>query len=1035
MPKGLTSKRGIGWTFISSRLALAFATVLLLSAVVGVVALRQLETVSDAGQRVQSVTMPKLAALHEIDFASNSHILLAERRIGARDFREIADIERQLEAVEVDYFREIRKFSALPVGAREQEILKDLENSWRARAEALSRVNAEFEQGNLTLGRALFNSGVRDQATFAKQAIFELHSIAEEEALAMSALSDEQYNTARLVTILAVLCSLTAAVIAMVWAARNISNPLLQISADMMRISEGDAENPATKAKGQANEIHILSDAALKFRDAVTEARGLAKDIDTQRALLDATVRNMPVGLCVFDNDRRLVVTNPAFGDLFSFPDVIAQLGTPQGLVLQHIASKIEATDDDAHALLSELANNSSSKVSKVSKSGNWDLTGGRCVSTLIAPTTDGWMIIAEDITERMRAVAERDKNRARLETSFEASTDAFVIVEPDGTLFFSNGSNERFFPTKGLNWRVGSTFQDNWDEFRQVMATKAKYNIELPEKVDFEELAALPSSMEVTHPDGRTFLVRGDKMADGATILAASDITWMKEAGSLLEQRLAAIEAAQEGIAIADAQGALVYLNGAAQRMMGFESSALALGATWVDTYGGIMLPDSQEPFDLLVSREDPEQGTRTHEVTVSPLANGGAVIVIRDVTDRLEIEAREAELKQALVRAQRQEAVSQMAAGIAHDFNNVLAAISGSATLITMTSDTPASVQDSAERICSATAQATRLVNQLLDFGGFEPETSTFDLGSALKDFQSLIEGTLPKGVSFETEITSLPLVMRGDPNELKQAVLNLVLNARDAIGDEAGTIKIVADRYETAEAEPVLSGVLPAGLTFARVTVVDNGKGMPQEIVEKALQAYFTTKGRMGTGLGLAVAAMNLNAIGGGIDISSEEGTGTIVTMYWPCHTWSDEADDFTQTHDGGPDLTGLNIMVIEDELDVAEVLQNYLEKFGADVAVASTPFEAVEAIELDRGLWSAVVTDYDMPGMTGGDVAEKVSQIAPDLPIFVVTALARRLSDPRVAPGKVRAIFSKPADLDKLSRAIYDHCHSEELRADA
>lgn len=307
-----------------------------------------------------------------------------------------------------------------------------------------------------------------------------------------------------------------------------------------------------------------------------------------------------------------------------------------------------------------------------------------------------------------------------------------------------------------------------------------------------------------------------------------------------------------------------------------------------------------------MQLSRQDGEKKC-SHEITGSPLSGGGAVIVFRDVTDRLETEAREAELKQALIRAQRQEAVSQLAAGIAHDFNNLLSAINGSATLIKMAPEQPDTVSSHAERIMSAGSQAARLVNRLLDFGAHSPDSSTFELSTALAAFQSLIEPGLPNNIKLVSEITSEPLLMRGDPNDLNQAVMNLVFNARDAIGDNEGVISVKLERFETKAPLAVLSGVLSEAGAFVRITVSDTGAGMSETVMQKALEPYFTTKGRVGTGLGLAVAAMQLSALGGGIDIQSVQGQGTTVTIYWPCHHRNFTVDD-EGAPTVGPDLAG-------------------------------------------------------------------------------------------------------------------------------
>lgn len=330
------------------------------------------------------------------------------------------------------------------------------------------------------------------------------------------------------------------------------------------------------------------------------------------------------------------------------------------------------------------------------------------------------------------------------------------------------------------------------------------------------------------------------------------------------------------------------------------------------------------------------------------------------------------------------------------------------------------PDSVRQHAERIASAGTRASRLVNRLLDLGAPTAVGGTFELRGVLSDLGALIEPTLPAQVGLEVDITSQPLLMRGDPGDLHQAVVNLVFNARDAIGPEAGRITVQVAAFQPSEPMAVQSGLLAAPGRYARIRVTDTGKGMAEDVRGRALEPCFTTKGREGTGLGLAIVAMQVGAIGGGLDIDSAPGEGTTVTLYWPCQT--DAAAETTPAGTACHDLSGMTVLIIDDEPEVAEVLQSYLEAFGAAVAVCDTPQDGVEAVEEGPGDLSAVITDYDMPGMTGGDVAERLASAAPHVPVFLVTALARRLSDPRVGPGRVRGVFAKPVDLDKLCGAL-------------
>jgi two-component system cell cycle sensor histidine kinase/response regulator CckA len=189
---------------------------------------------------------------------------------------------------------------------------------------------------------------------------------------------------------------------------------------------------------------------------------------------------------------------------------------------------------------------------------------------------------------------------------------------------------------------------------------------------------------------------------------------------------------------------------------------------------------------------------------------------------------------------------------------------------------------------------------------------------------------------------------------------------------------------------------------------------------EVAASAFRPFFTTKGRLGTGLGLANAALQVQSLGGAMSIDTELGRGTTITVYWPI-AWPGTPVNATDIV-ASADLEGLTVIVVDDDPNVAAVIAHYLEAQGVEVAVCEDPRDAIEAVADDPKAWSALITDYDMPVMNGGALTEAVKTHAPHLPVFVVTALAKRLSDPRLNNGQAAGIFAKPVDLDVLSRAL-------------
>ncbi|AHM03618.1 hypothetical protein roselon_01227 [Roseibacterium elongatum DSM 19469] len=636
------------------------------------------------------------------------------------------------------------------------------------------------------------------------------------------------------------------------------------------------------------------------------------------------------------------------------------------------------------------------------------------------AGTVRNLVATQSDVSDRVAAAAERDQANDRMRRALAATEDAFLLLDRDQRVVFANDAVEGLFPADGLQWARGTHFSQNWARYLEGCRDLPGRVTALLRNPDIPALSHLPSGREVDLPDGRNVLMRAGVLDDGGLVVSATDITAMKSAERLLSQRLAAIEATSDGIAVTDDGGRLIYLNSSASYLLGFAEARSGLGQRWRDRYApGPERTRPGAPFATTLSRASGET-VQTHEISGAPLDGGGSVIVIRDITENLATAAREEDLMAELLRMQRQEAIAQLTAGVAHDFNNLLSAINGSATLIGMIDDLPAEVKPHLERIATAGAQSAKLVARLLDIGAGSETTGTFALSSILADLPSLVAPSLPGRIAFAIEDGTPPVALRGTASSLSQILINLILNARDAIGAADGRIALSVTRFAATQAKDLAVGSLDPGRTYARLAVQDTGAGMDAETASDIFRPYFTTKGRQGTGLGLATAAMQIRSVGGALGVQTAPGAGTRLTVYWPIAELRPRTEAATLAADD--DLTGLTILVVDDDPNVGAVLASFLEARGAEVAGCEDPRDALAVIEEDPAAWSALITDYDMPAMSGGALAAAAIAAAPDLPVFVVTALSKRLSDPRLMDGKAAGIFAKPIDLEALAQAL-------------
>lgn len=635
-------------------------------------------------------------------------------------------------------------------------------------------------------------------------------------------------------------------------------------------------------------------------------------------------------------------------------------------------------------------------------------------VTQLVATQTDA--------SERVRAERDARKARERLQSVLDHTRDAFVMLQKDGTIAFANDATRAMFPASGVDWRVGSTFDANWAAYLNGLPKSFTPVADVLQTPDLLDLAGHRDGQRTNLPDGRQVLVRAERAEGDALVLSATDTTSIRNTERLLKQRAAAVDHAIDGIAILDDAGRIVYANGALATLLGHGDASEVLGRKWDGFY---QEPETEDPFRgdaslsdtaRILQRKQGRGAATLHEVSLFGVAKVGDVLIARDVTAAVRNRHRLAEMDKQIEDARRREVISDLAAGLAHDFNNVLSAISGSATLIQSEPETSDAVRQHADRISKAGVSAARLVNRMLDLGQVDEAASVFDLRSILGELRALAEVHMSSETTFTIDAGREALQVYANGSDIALAVLNLAINAADALPDGRGEVRIAVSRQRPfADREPLLGR--PVSKPYGCISVRDTGTGIAADVMPNILKAFYTTKGSRGTGAGLAMVAAIVKRLDGLIYVDSAETQGTVFDLMFPLID-----DDVGVFEAPTTDLRGKAILILDDQPDVAEVTASYLETCGAEVSILTDPHLAVETVLEDPEDWAALITDYDMPQMSGGDVVEAIRAKAPDIPIFVVTALARRLSDRRITDQTVRAVFAKPTDLGQLAQAL-------------
>ena len=409
----------------------------------------------------------------------------------------------------------------------------------------------------------------------------------------------------------------------------------------------------------------------------------------------------------------------------------------------------------------------------------------------------------------------------------------------------------------------------------------------------------------------------------------------------------------------------------------------------------------------------------------TVSDLEDKNRLLDLALAEQRAAEDARaalEAELRQS----RHLEALGHLAGGVAHDFNNLLAAILSYADLAADGVSDEQALADLGE-IRNAARRGAALTTQLLQFSRRAPvEPVLVDVNDRVRDLARLLSRTLGEDVSLDSTLASDPVVVRADPHELDQVLLNLVVNARDAVG-AGGSIQVETSRVELDADVLHLYPGLQAG-PHVRIEVVDDGSGMEPEVIEHAFEPFFTTKGRgHGTGLGLATAYGIVQRHHGHIGVRSTPGEGTWFEILLPA---TDAEVAPTPVAGEISDVTrnghrpGRTILLVEDEDPVRQAVRRMLERGGYRVLEAqdgATAMERYGATDVDL-----LVTDLVMPGAASGvDVADRFRDRLRGLPVLYMTGYGDALLDEHgVDDDSGTSVLTKPFSEDDLLHAVHE-----------
>jgi PAS domain S-box-containing protein len=475
---------------------------------------------------------------------------------------------------------------------------------------------------------------------------------------------------------------------------------------------------------------------------------------------------------------------------------------------------------------------------------------------------------------------------------------------------------------------------------------------------------------------------------------------------------------------------GQILYANNELGRMVGLPPQAL-VGQKTMDFYN-----DPADRAKLLAMLER-DGVVRNHEVKVKRadgktfwvigsgcyLTVGSSRVILSgyyDITDRKEMEEENRTLQEQLLLAQKMEAVGRLAGGVAHDFNNLLTVINGYCEVLLLTSPPTTPYRQEIEQIRQAGKRAAALTQQLLAFSRHQVQMpQVFDLNPIVSNVGTMIQRLLGEDIELMTAVDPSPQFVRADPGQIEQVLMNLAVNARDAM-PQGGKLTIETSQVDITESSKRSQTLTPG--PYVMLSVTDTGCGMDAATKARIFEPFFTTKevGK-GTGLGLSTVYGIVNQNGGAITVYSEPGYGSTFRLYLP--QVSKEADTFTmETRLQELPRGQERVLVVEDEPGVRSLVVKTLRRHGYTVLEARHGFEGLIVAGQYPEPIHLLMTDVVMPQMSGGELATRLLQSRPGLKILYMSGYSESgvVHQGLLNPGT--AFLQKPFDLEGLMQKV-------------
>ncbi|MEO8540730.1 MAG: PAS domain S-box protein [bacterium] len=624
-------------------------------------------------------------------------------------------------------------------------------------------------------------------------------------------------------------------------------------------------------------------------------------------------------------------------------------------------------------------------------------------------------------------------RTRAILDTV----VDGIITIDSAGTVGSFNRAAERIFGFQAdevighnVSMLMPSPYRDEHDGYLDAFTTTREARI-----------IGIGRTVEGRRKDGTTFpmelAVSGTQLADGELFTGiVRDITEKvasEQSRSDAEERMRAIvETAVDGILVISESGAIEQMNRAAETLFGWSLSeirgrniSMLMPSPYTEEHDGYLANYIRTAIPKIIGLGREVSGLRK-DGSIFPMDLAVSDVklqhrrlftgIVRDISERKRSEA-------ALREAQKLDSLGVLAGGIAHDFNNLLVGIIGNAGLAMdeLTPESPA--RATIREIEVIGKRAAELAHQMLAYSGKgRLSTEPISLNTVVEEMTHLLGVSIRKGVVVRYNLSPRLPTIEADPTQIRQVVMNLVINASDAIGDRSGVTTISTGMMH-ADKDYLSEAYLPPDLvpgSYVFMEVSDTGEGMAPDIREKIFDPFFTTK-FTGRGLGLAVVLGVVRGHRGALKVYSELGHGTTFKVLFPPADAAEVPAPVVVAGQASPRESGL-VLVVDDDETVRTITTTAIQRMGFTVITAENGAEAVEVFRQHRDDIRLVLMDLTMPQMSGEDAFREIRAIRPSAVVIIMSGYNEIETSQRFSGKGVAAFVQKPYEVPRLRELI-------------